>query len=234
MQSSRGWIDHPGEDEWRNFQRGAGVAPDLVRALDTAVAESTPWTADPVARVSSPDALMDRSVLLERVALFAGSLALMLATAVVARDYSVIVGREDQMKMELVQHEQAAGANREARDRALAARQQVEALTDALARPNVLELQEHLLSHLPQAGTAIQDLSYDGTQLRVVLKVPSNLAREAIVRELERGGMLGDVREARDSPAGTLALVMNLRQPGIWAGAAAPALTPQAPLPAAP
>jgi len=213
LEVSRAFLEQPSEVDWHNFLRGAGLAPASAAQAISSAPANTRWSAQPVARLASPDALVDRNTLLERWAIFGGSLLLMLATAVVARDYSDISRQSDVLNEELVRHEQAASSSRAARDRALAARQDVQALTAALTRPNALELQEFLLTHLPQAGTEIQDLSFDGKELRVVVKAPANLARESIVRDLEQGGVFSDVHEARDSPVGALALVMNVRPP---------------------
>jgi hypothetical protein len=212
--ASRAWPQLPDDAEWINFLRGAGVAAQDLGNASAALVEPTPWNAEPICRVSSADALIDQEAFLERAAIYLGSLVLMLATAVIFRDYADIAWRSSDLKAELAQHEKTADANRDARDRALAARQQVQVLTDALSHTNALDIIDHLLAHLPQSGTEIQDLTFDGSELRVVLKAPAGISRAAIVRDLEQGGILTDVREARDSPAGTLALVMNLRPPG--------------------
>ncbi len=225
LQASRSWAGPPDEGGWSNFLRGAGLAPGANADVAAALVDPAPWCAQPIVRMSAPDALRDRGSLIERFALVGGSLVLMLATAVVTRDVWDIYRRSSQLRAELALHERAAGANRTARDQALAARQQVEILTAALARPNALSIQDRLLAHLPKGGTEIQELSFDGTELRVVLKAPPGLAREAIVKDLEQGHLFADVHEARDSPAGAVALVMNVRPPALAPAAqdAAPA-----------
>ncbi len=215
LQSSRSWSQRPEAADWLNFLRGAGIAPDAGRDAADALVDPVPWSALPIAKMSAPDALRNRSGAVEAIALYAGSLALMLATAVVTRDYWDIARRTGGLKEELTRREQAAGANRSARDRALATRLQVENLTSALARADVLKIQDQLLTRLPQAGTEVQELSFDGSELRVVLKAPANIAREVVVKDLEQGHQFTDVHEAREGPAGTIALVMKVPPPAL-------------------
>jgi hypothetical protein len=219
--ATRAFEQRPDEAEWTNFQRGVGVAAQDMRTLSQAQVERTPWAEPPARSLTSPEALEGRARLRERAAVMVTSLALMFATAWVARQHWDILQHRHRLTEELSRSEHAAQANREVRDRALALRQQVDTLAKALSRPSPLVVLDHLMTHLPATGTEIQDLTLDGSELHVVLKTPAGVGREALVKSLESGGLLGDVREARDSTPAAVALTMKVLAPPSPAGAGA-------------
>ena len=208
--ASRAFEERPDEAEWVNFQRGAGVPAQDMCTLAQAQVDPTPWSEPPARSLTSPEALEGQARLRERAAVMAISLLLMLATAWVTRQHWDILQRRDRLTEELARIDQAAQANRAVRDRALALRQQADSLAQALSRPNPLIVLDHLITHLPASGTEIQDITLDGSELHVVLKAPAGVGREALVKALESGGLLADVREARDSTPAAVALTMKV------------------------
>ncbi len=222
LHASRHWSQPPDEAEWLNFLRGASVPPSQTRDVASCLLTAVPWSAVPAVPIAKLGTMGDVSVRLERGLIFAVSLALMGASAVISRDLWDIAQRTDRLRAELVRQEAAASGMRRARDEALALRQQVVMLTQALSRPGPIETQDYLLTRLPQNGVEVQDLALTGSELRVVFKAPADSAREAIVKNLEDGGMFSNVHEAKDSPAGTISLLMSV-QPRRAAGAPAAA-----------
>ncbi len=114
-----------------------------------------------------------------------------------------------------------------ARSEAVAALATVDAWAAAVARPDALQLLQHLAGRLPGDGSRIRNLEWEGPRLRLVLAVPAATPRIAYVRALEGGGWLRNVREeTQEAAAGTVALAAEIRGPapaGAAAAAAAPA-----------
>jgi len=119
------------------------------------------------------------------------------------------------------------------REAALRDRERAVALTALVSGPRALAVVEHLLSRLPaNAGVLLRQLEIEDRQVRLALEVPQAIERAAIVKAIEEGRWLTDVREARDSGGTLLQLTMRLDgdRPAL-PPPAEPATQPAAPAP---
>lgn len=212
LRASRWWPEPPEESDWLNFQRGAGVAPMAVIAIERALQDAGAARAEGWGRLLSESDLRSPAAAWEPLALAAVSLVLMGWTAVLAQQHWATERQRRDAEERLVQARAKAGPVLALREAALADAQRASALAGEFARPEPLAVIEHLLNRLPRvAGLQVRQIEVDGHQVRLALDVPSTLERSAIVAALEEGGWLGDVREARDLGGGTLNLAMQLR-----------------------
>ena len=88
----------------------------------------------------------------------------------------------------------------QARDRALLALTKLQSLAVELDSPKPIEVLAHLARVLPTKGVALRDLELNGLTLRLGLALDPEIQRSAVVKDLQSGGWLHDVRELGDAP----------------------------------
>jgi len=93
-----------------------------------------------------------------------------------------------------------------AREQAGAAIAAVQAIAAQVDRPDAQALLAHLSRQLPPDGSSIRELEWQGGRLQLSLVAPAGASRSGVVKALESGNWLRDVREAPDSTPGAFAV----------------------------
>lgn len=211
LRASRWWPEPPDEAEWLNFQRGAGLAPGAVVAVDRALQDAGPPRAEGWGPLLGAAELQSPGSTWESVAAIAASLALMAWTAVLAHDQWQLHREFEDTRERLEQLRSRTEPVIAARETALREAQRAGQLAALLQGPDALLAVEHVLVRLPQLpGIAVRQLDLNGRQMQVALAVPEPIERAGVVTDLENGGWLVNVRETREGGVGTLNLSMAL------------------------
>jgi hypothetical protein len=227
--ASRWWAQPPDAAAWLNFQRSAGVPPSLQRDEVPTLAAEPEWRDTPWARALTLDAMIERSRLRTHALAALVLTLLLLPTLWLGHRLWAESQQLSVLAAEKAQLEARAQPILAARSEALAALATVDAWAAAVARPDALQLLQHLAGRLPADGSRIRNLEWDGPRLRLVLAVPPATPRIAYVRALEGGGWLRNVREeTQEGAAGTVALAAEIRgtapaEAAVAAAARAPA-----------
>ena len=229
LRASRWWPQAPSEEEWLNFQRGAGLGPGAMVPLGRASNDESTTASEGWAPLLSEADLQGGGGVLETLVAIAASLALMAWTAALAHEHWQLGSQLQQARERVVLLEKTSQPVIASREAALREAQQATALTEMLQAPDALAVLEHVLLRLARLqGLLVRQFELNGKQLRLALEVPAAIERASVVTALEEGGWLTDVREARESGGSTLTLtmVLNAGRPPATAlslGAAPPA-----------
>lgn len=232
LRALRCWPATPDEAQWLNFLRGAGLGPQAAPAPGPGGAVATGTRADAAPLLTLAD-LQSRALGWEPVAVAAASLALMGWTASLAYQHLYLHNATRQAAAAARAAAAASAPVLAVREAALRDRERAVALTALVSGPRALAVVEHLLSRLPaNAGVLLRQLEIEDRQVRLALEVPQAIERAAIVKAIEEGRWLTDVREARDSGGTLLQLTMRLDgdRPAL-PPPAEPATQPAAPAP---
>jgi hypothetical protein len=232
LRALRCWPATPDEAQWLNFLRGAGLGPQAAPAPGPGDAVATGTRADAAPLLTLAD-LQSRALGWESVAAAAVSLALMAWTASLAYQHLHLRNATQQAEAAAQAAAAASAPVLALREAALRDRERAVALTALVSGPRSLAVVEHLLSRLPaNAGVLLRQLEIEDRQVRLALEVPQAIERAAIVKAIEEGRWLTDVREARDSGGTLLQLTMRLDgdRPAL-PPPAEPAAQPAAPAP---
>lgn len=219
---SRWWPEWPDAEAWLNFQRGVGIAHDAQLPLPPQPASPPAWLEQPWARPLDLDALRGQGRLWEHAAMGALALLLLAPTFWLARDW-----RESEAALESVNSRKTELESRvkpilEAREQAEAAIGTAQALADQIDHPDAMALLLHLSRVLPQDGSKVRELEWQGQQLRLSLSTPPSVQRSVYVKALESGQWLREVREAPESALGSFtvnAVIVGSREPAAMADA---------------
>ena len=234
LRVSRWWPELPSLSQWQEFERLSNAIPDTTPTPVPPGAEALRWQSSPWAAMSSVDAALGALAPLEQVALVVGGGLLLAASAAVARqaweaDASMVAQARELRSLQL-----RAAPTLAARDKALQAAAETRMLAVALGAPMPIEVLQHVAQRL-SPGVVLKELELVGRQLRLVVDLPPAVPRSTLVKDLQAGQWLQDVREGKGvGIAQGLSLDMrlsDLRPP--LAAAAAPLPAAAAPFPVA-
>lgn len=196
LRVSRWWPELPSLSQWQEFERLSNAIPDTTPTPEPPTAEVTRWQSAPWAAMSSVDAASGALAPLEQLALVVGGGLLLAATAAVARQAWEADASIDAQARELQSLQLRAAPTLAARDKALQAAAETRMLAAALGSPMPIEVLQHVAQRLPP-GVVLKELELVGRQLRLVVDLPPAVPRSTLVKDLQAGQWLQDVREGK-------------------------------------
>ncbi len=236
LRASRWWPQAPDAAAWASWASTVdGAAAQPAEAI-----APQPWLARPWAEGLDLAALDSNTSPFER---FAVGAALVSLTGLSAAQLHQAWDMQVRLRaLEAERQSLAAGVAPAiaARDRALALAAEADALAARSHAVQPLEVLVHLAERLPQRGVLLRDLELQGRNLRLGLELGPDMARAALVQDLQAGGWLTRVTESRDAGGpGRASFEMTLADlrppPAMPMAAAAPAAATVAyPLPTGP
>lgn len=219
LRASRWWMTPLTARDWREFGHASGASADaddhLVPEPEDPVPLASAW-----AKHYSLQASGDSAMGLERRVVFAGALAMVLASGTLAHQFWDVRQHERSLARQIEVAKMAAAPVLQARDAAMSAVDQVEKLAVWFAPPQPIDVIGYLDDALSKSGVQIKGLDLEGDKLRLGLQLSPNSTRAAIVRDLQAGGRFNDVTEVRAENARGL-LTMEMRvvsAPMPWTG----------------
>ncbi len=233
--ASRWWPTPPDPSEAQNWLRSLGADSSGSNVLPA----STPvaWRRRPWLELQSADDLLSTTSRLERIAV--GSALVGFAALSAAQAHQALAAYEERQSLqrELERIRLEAGPVLAARDRAESMARELQGLSLQLTGVLPLELLQHLADVLPARGATLKEFELSGQKLRLSLELAPDVQRSAFVKELQAGGWLTKVAEARETTnRGWIVFDAELagyRAPAtaVRAGVAASAAAPTLPVP---
>jgi hypothetical protein len=207
--ASRWWPDAPGPAEWLEFLRLAGpAAAGLARPAPSHETEMT-LRARPWLRCTPVDEAAQGLWPAERVAVAAAVAGLLAATSALGHQAWELRSRQVAQSQEIQALKLRAAPTLAARDKALALQAEGRALNEAMSGVMPLEVLQHVAQRLP-AGVKAREIELVGTMLRVSLDVPATTPQSALIRELQAGNWLQDVRLSQAGSGQGITLEMRV------------------------
>ena len=194
--ASRWWPQTPDADEWTRWSRAAGVP--VAAEAQPPMAQDPAWRSRPWADGLALDALLSSTSRMERVALAAAVVALAGLSAGQARQTWAAYAERRELMAERDRVAAVAAPVVAARDRALALAAEAETLSSQMAALQPLEVLQHLAERLPARGTTLKEFELTGPRLRIALEAGPEVARAAVVKDLQATGWFQQVSEVRD------------------------------------
>lgn len=197
MRASRWWPQRPDDGEAQDWLRSLG--PEAGERTTLPATQALPWRRHPVPGLLTLDDLQSTTTRLERLVVGAGALVLAGFSGAQAH---LLYGAYDDLtgaQRELAQARVEAGPLIAARDRALATASEARRLAERVHGVAPLDVLDHLAEVLPGTGATLRELDVSGSRVRIALELAPQVARSAIVRDLQAGGWLTHVTESADS-----------------------------------
>lgn len=197
--ATRWWPAAPEPAEWQLFVRSlpalAQDAPSQPPAPVAAVWQTRPWvTAKPI------DDLGSGQTQLERLATLAVAGCMIAMGTGLARQGWAVLQEREALQAQAAQARLSATPVLAARDRALALRENSDALLRELTAVQPLEVLDHLARALPSTGVLLKDFELTGLRLRLGLELSGDIPRSAIIKALQAGAWFTEVVEQRELP----------------------------------
>jgi hypothetical protein len=234
--ASRWWPKRPEPEEAQGWLRSLGAISNASDALPTGMPVA--WLRRPWMELQGAGDLLSTLSRLERIAV--GSAMVGFAALTAAQAHQALAAYEDRhsLQRELERGRLEAGPVLAARDRAEATGRELQGLALQSTGVLPLELLQHLADVLPARGATLKELELSGQKLRMSLELAPGVQRSAFVKDLQAGGWLTQVAEARETTnRGWIVFDAELagHRPPAWAArTAAAASAPSQPvLPAA-
>jgi hypothetical protein len=181
--ASRWWPEPPQAEEWRRFERAAGLPPEL-QSAEPPAAEAASWRRDPWARPRANWLALVQEAGPLRLGLAAAAVMLLpLAYEGAALARLSLKTAEAQARLTELGREAAPILS--ARGAALAALDCVRALLQLDPYPSQISLLAKVGAQLPPNGTALGDWSFQNGEVRFTLTHPSQLDSLEYVRRFE-------------------------------------------------
>lgn len=194
---SRWWPAMPDGAAWHDFVRSLGeiglpersaseIPPPQQLAL-----QARPWIAlrplaDIEGRVGAMEGLIVRG----------GLACCAVVSAAVAHQLWDAHGQVEAGKLELQALRTSAASTLAARDEALRLAAETSQLASVMGGALPLEVMQHLARVLPK-DVIVREMEISGAQLRLGVDAPPALARSALIKAMQEGGWLKDVREIK-------------------------------------
>lgn len=205
--SSRWWAAAPDRGEWAAFARlsrasaGQSTKPPAVASPDWQRPARLPR---PLTRLGQGEAGR------ERLVVGGAALVLLAYAGMVTRAVWDAHSDREATLAALDQRRDEAKPLLAAREKALALADRSAALIAQLQAPRPLDVMNELVQRLPK-GCLVREFDLNQLALRVVLDLPPDVSRAALVGELESGGWFTQVSEVKDGmPRSGLGLEMKL------------------------
>ena len=240
LHASRWWPEQPEESDAQAWLRSLGPA---TAASGLPAISPVAWRHRPWAELHSLDGLSSTSSRLERMAVGTALAGFAALTGAQAHQWLAAyeAGQTTQRDRQRLLLEAAPVLA--ARDRAEALAREAQRLAEQMNGVSPLDVLLHLSDVLPARGVTLKELELSGPQLRLAIELAPDLQRSALVKDLQAGGWLSKVSEARDnSNRGWVvfdAVLVGQRAPATTArpvtaaAAALPPIVPPAPSAAA-
>lgn len=188
---SRWWPQLPGLADWRTFAADGDALPPV---------DAAGWLSRPSFDAQPIDNVGNAWPRAERLAAGAAACALVSLSAAQAHQAWTLHQQAGQVVSELSRLAGESAPVLAARDRALALMSEADVLSRGLQGVQPLDVLRHLADVLPGKGVQLKEFDLGGTALRLGLQISPEVQRSAVVRDLQAGGWLVDVTEARDAP----------------------------------
>jgi len=211
LTASRWWAVLPGEDEWRLFLHAGAATPEELASPLPNRAEDVPLSNKPWTAVYGIDHSVDsRLVRLEKRALAAGALVLLVGVGAIARQEWDVWRQLQQRRADMAELRESAAVALKSRDQALAKIERVGKFAAVLNEPLPLEVLGHVNDMLGKSGVLLREFELTGNKLRLGLQLGPQISRAALVRDLQAGSWFQDVTEERQGVQGYAMLRMSL------------------------
>lgn len=196
LHASRWWPQQPEVADAQAWLRSLGPA---TAASSLPAASPVAWRQRPWADLHSLDGLSSTSSRLERMALGAALVGLTALTGAQAHQWLAAyeagqTALRDRQRLLL-----EAAPVLAARDRAETLAREAQRLAEQMNSVSPLDVLLHLSDVLPARGVTLKELELSGPQLRLAIELAPDLQRSALVKDLQAGGWLSKVAEARDN-----------------------------------
>lgn len=196
LQASRWWPQQP----------EAADAQAWIRSLGPATASSglpalapVAWLHRPWADLHSLGGLSSTTSHLERVAVGAALVGLTALTGAQAHQWLAAFEAGQAVQRDRQRLLLEAAPVLAARDRAETLAREAQRLAEQMNSVSPLDVLLHLSDVLPARGVTLKELELSGPQLRLAIELAPDVQRSALVKDLQAGGWLSKVAEARDN-----------------------------------
>lgn len=196
LAASRWWPAAPSAVEWINFQRDAGLPPDV---QSTEIPRSIPlkWNDQPWKKSAVLDVRGG-----EMIGVYQGLVALLVLVLVCSTAwtgsqlYQYRLSRQAQQdRLEELKKQNLPFV--EARSAALAAQSRINELQTLHVQPNVLGLLAKVASTLPKDGTYLREWELQGSRLKYQLVSPKKLMLSEYLKQLESMGLFNNIQASQ-------------------------------------
>lgn len=204
---SRWWVETPSSSDWVNFQRDAGIAPDLNVGIP--VAQSLMWLKQPWAK--SADLRKGDGQVWPYEAWCVRGAALVLMALTVWQSTELIKTRQaaGQLRTRLAEVAQSAQPVLEARRKALDGLARIETLQAINPYPTQLGMLAEVATKLPKNDTYLTEWDYQNGKLKITIVTPNKLSNSFLVKQLQDSGWFRNVLAVPSNGADTLTLTMD-------------------------
>ncbi len=209
---SRWWPQAPSDAEWAGFIRNL-PATGRVPAVPPSPS-AAPWQNKPWLDCQGLDAASSGGSRLEWLVASAAACSLVALTAGEASEAWALQQQIDARKSEIEQIRSSAAPVFAQRDRALLAAAEGQALAQAMAAAQPIEVMRHLAEVLPAKGVTLREFELTGDLLRLGLALGPDVQRSAVVKDLQSGAWLTGVAEQREA-AGRTWVSFEMRLKGL-------------------
>jgi hypothetical protein len=197
--ASRWWAQTPPADEWQQWCRASGAQDPIDSAAPSPALSEPNWLGSPWAEGVKVEQLLSSGSHLESVALGAALVALVGLSAVQMRQAWAAHSEHKERLTERDRLAATAAPVTLARDKALALGIEAENLSKQLVALQPLDVMLHLSERLPARGVTLKEFELVQPRLRIALDVNADVARTAIVKDLQAAGWFQQVTEVRDT-----------------------------------
>ena len=210
--ASRWWPQAPSDADWAGFTRNMPVAAQLP-TVPPALFDA-PWQNKPWLDCQGLDVASSGGSRLEWLVVGAAACSLVALTAGEASEAWALQQQIDARKVEIEQIRSSAAPVFAQRDRALLAASEGQALAQAMAAAQPIEVMRHLAEVLPAKGVTLREFELTGDLLRLGLALGPDVQRSAVVKDLQSGAWLTGVAEQREA-AGRTWVSFEMRLKGL-------------------
>ncbi|MFM7785202.1 MAG: hypothetical protein ACKPE6_11265 [Gammaproteobacteria bacterium] len=214
---SRWWPETPDAASWRNFLRASGIDPESAPATPQPRGDRVDWLAEPRGEPALYSTLLDVPRVRLHQALAVAALLLLVPTLWLGKSLLGSMARSEDLAETRRALEVDAGPLMRAREEALAGAATLEALRAQTEGKSPVSLVAGVSRLLPEDGTVLRELEWQGKQLRLVLAPGAKASRTTYVKALEDSGWLSGVHEVageQAAEAGGVVLVAELAGAG--------------------
>lgn len=204
---SRWWAESPGSNDWRSFQRDAGISPDLL--VGTPTAQAHPRLQQPWANAADISEGGGYSLPYETW-LIRGAI-LIFAAFTIWPSIELIKTHQvtKQLKTQMVEVTKKADPLLESRRKAGDALAQIESLQAANQYPSQLAILAEVANNLPKNGTYLNEWDFQNGKLKIIVAAPDKLQSSFLVKTLQDSGWFRNVQSGPSSSATTLTATME-------------------------
>lgn len=194
---SRWWAQAPSHAEWAGFVCNQPINAGLT--LAPPAMSDVAWQTKPWLDCGALDATATVGSRLEWLVASASACALVAVTAGQSSELFAVQQHIDARKAEIEQIRSSAASVFAQRDRAELAAAEAQALSQAMAVVQPVEVMKHLADVLPAKGVTVREFELVGDTLRLGLALAPEVQRSAIVKDLQSGGWFTGVAELREA-----------------------------------